>query len=60
VGGSNGLINIAELPPNTNEEFNVSVYPTHYVAGTVELLNLDLTWNNILGDRAEQHNQVYA
>ena len=59
VGVSNGLIKVAELPPNTNEEFDVSVYPTHYVAGIVELLNLNVTWNNIIGERASQTNQVY-
>jgi hypothetical protein len=48
-----------ELGPNQNAEFDVSVFPTHYVAGTVELMNVDLTWNNILGERAEQLNQVY-
>ena len=59
MGVSNGLIKVAELPPNTNEEFDVSAHPTHYVAGTVELLNLNVTWNNIIGERASQTNQVY-
>jgi hypothetical protein len=59
VGGTAGLISVPELKPNTNEEFDVSVFPTHYVAGTVELLNIDLTWNNIIGERASQTNQVY-
>ena len=48
-----------ELGPNQNAEFDVSVFPTHYVAGTLELMNCDLTFNNILGERAEQLNQVY-
>ncbi|MFY9868461.1 MAG: hypothetical protein WAK17_01975, partial [Candidatus Nitrosopolaris sp.] len=59
VGGSDGLISAQELKPNTNEEFDVSVFPTHYMAGTVELLNINLTWNNIIGERASQTNQVY-
>ena len=50
---------IGELPPNTNKEFDVSVFPTHYVAGTVELMNVNLVFNNILGERATQLNQVY-
>jgi hypothetical protein len=59
VRGSDGLISVEELKPNTNEEFDVSVFPTHYIAGTVELLNINLTWNNIIGERASQTNQVY-
>jgi hypothetical protein len=59
VGGSAGLISVPELKPNTNEEFDVSVFPTQYVAGTVELLNINLTWNNIIGESASQTNQVY-
>jgi hypothetical protein len=50
---------IGELPPNTNKEFDVSVFPTHYVAGTVQLMNVNLVYNNILGERATQLNQVY-
>jgi hypothetical protein len=50
---------IGELPPNTNKEFDVSVFPTHYVAGTVELMNVNLVYNNIVGVRATQLNQVY-
>jgi hypothetical protein len=50
---------IGELPPNTNAEFDVSVFPTHYVAGTVELMNVNLVFNNIVGERATQLNQVY-
>jgi hypothetical protein len=50
---------IGELGPNQNAEFDVSVYPTHYVAGTVELLNVNLLFNNIVGERSTQLNQVY-
>ena len=50
---------IGELPPNRNKEFDVRVFPTHYVAGTVELMNVNLVYNNILGERATQLNQVY-
>ena len=42
---------IGELGPNQNAEFDVSVFPTHYVAGTVELMNVNLVYNNILGQR---------
>ncbi|MGC1930633.1 MAG: hypothetical protein WA667_16820, partial [Candidatus Nitrosopolaris sp.] len=59
VGPSAGLISVPELKANTNEEFDVSVFPTHYVAGTVQLLNINLTYNNIIGERASQNNQVY-
>jgi hypothetical protein len=48
------------LPAHTNQEVDVNVFPTYYVAGTVELINVDLTWNNIIGQRAEQLNQVYV
>jgi len=50
---------IGELPPNTNKEFDVRVFPTHYVAGTVELMNVNIVYNNILGERATLLNQVY-
>ena len=33
------------------KEFDVNVSPTHYVAGTVELLNVQLTYNNVVGTR---------
>jgi hypothetical protein len=57
VGAS--FFGIGELGPNQNTEFDVSVFPTHYVAGTVELMNVNLVYNNILGERATQLNQVY-
>src|SRR5215467_8038350 len=50
---------IGELGPNQNAEFDVSVFPTHYVAGTVQLMNVNLVYNNIIGERATQLNQVY-
>ena len=53
------FFSIGEQPANSNAEFDVSVFPTHYVAGTVELMNVNLTWNNIIGERAQQLNQVY-
>ena len=49
-----------DLPPDTNKEFDVTVFPTHYVAGTVELLNINLEWNNIVGEKVNQTNQVYV
>jgi hypothetical protein len=39
------------IPANGIKEFDVNVYPTHYVAGTVELLNVQLTYNNAVGTR---------
>ena len=50
---------LVDLPANTNKEFDVSVFPTHYVAGTIELMNINLEWNNIVGERVSQTNQVY-
>jgi hypothetical protein len=47
------------LPANTGYEFDVSVFPTHYVAGTVVVLNLQLLWKNIIGKERSQMNQVY-
>src|SRR5215469_12535181 len=44
---------IGELGPNQNAEFDVRVFPTHYVAGTVELLNVRLVYNNIVGERVD-------
>jgi hypothetical protein len=49
----------SEVAANSNAEFDVSVFPTHYVAGTVELMNVNLTWNNIIGEAGQQVNQVY-
>src|SRR5262249_23335289 len=37
----------------------LDVFPTHYVAGTVELMNVNLLFNNIVGERSTQLNQVY-
>ncbi|MFZ0221828.1 MAG: hypothetical protein WAM42_09065, partial [Candidatus Nitrosopolaris sp.] len=48
-----------EVAANQNAEFDVSVFPTHYVAGTVQLMNVNLVYNNIIGERAAQLNQVY-
>ena len=50
---------IDELGPNQNAEFDVNVFPTHYVAGTVELMNVNLVFNNIVGERSTQLNQVF-
>ena len=49
----------APLPANTSYEFDVNVFPTHYMAGTVVILNLLVTWNNIVGEERSQMNQVY-
>ena len=49
---------IGKIDANSSSEFDVNVFPTHYVAGTVELMNLNLVYNNIVGERAAQLNQV--
>jgi hypothetical protein len=51
IGIGPSFFGIGELGPNQNAEFDVSVFPTHYVAGTVELMNVVLVYNNILGQR---------
>ena len=42
---------LGAIPANGIKEFDVNVYPTHYVAGTVELLNVMMTYNNAVGTR---------
>jgi hypothetical protein len=42
---------LGEIPANGIKEFDVNVFPTHYVAGTVEMLNVGLTYNNAVGTR---------
>jgi hypothetical protein len=49
---------VSILPANTSYEFDVNVFPTHYMAGTVVVLNLQLVWRNI-GEERSQMNQVY-
>jgi hypothetical protein len=39
------------IPAGGIKEFDVNIFPTHYVAGTVELLNVMLTYNNAVGTR---------
>ncbi len=49
---------IGELGPNQNAEIDVSVFPTHYVAGTIELMNVNLVYNNIIGERVQSNPQI--
>jgi hypothetical protein len=42
---------LGEIPAGGIKEFDVFVYPTHYVAGTVELLNVLLTYENAVGTK---------
>ncbi|MFZ0225129.1 MAG: hypothetical protein WB988_02440 [Candidatus Nitrosopolaris sp.] len=42
---------LGEVPADGIKEFDVNVFPTHYVAGTVELMNVQLTYNNAVGTR---------
>ncbi|MFZ0514243.1 MAG: hypothetical protein WAM14_21745, partial [Candidatus Nitrosopolaris sp.] len=42
---------LGHIPANGIKEFDVNVFPTHYVAGTVELMNVQLTFNNAVGTR---------
>ncbi|MGB8938347.1 MAG: hypothetical protein WCC17_24910, partial [Candidatus Nitrosopolaris sp.] len=57
------------LPPHSlSPVITVSVFPTQYVAGTVDLINCSLTWRDPLGGNAaqvfpgfkSQNNQVYV
>jgi hypothetical protein len=48
------------LPAHSNAEVFVNVFPTHYVAGTIQLINCSVSWNNVLGERVSQNNQVYV
>jgi hypothetical protein len=50
---------LPKLGPNQRAEFDVNVFPTHYVAGTVELMNVNLVFNNIVGERVTFAAQVY-
>lgn len=47
------------LPANTSYEFDVNVFPIHYMAGTVVVLNLQLSWKNIVGEEKSQMSHVY-
>jgi hypothetical protein len=47
------------VPAGGLKEFDVYVFPTHYVAGPVQLMNANLVYNNVIGSRATQLNQVY-
>jgi hypothetical protein len=48
------------LKANSYEEFDVSVFPTNYAAGTVQLLNVQITGNNVLGEPVTENRQVYV
>jgi hypothetical protein len=49
----------APIPPNTSFEFDINVYTTHYVVGTIEMLNVRILWTNVVGELASQTYQVY-
>jgi hypothetical protein len=59
VGPENDLITSFSIPAHSYEEFDVSVFPTHYVVGTVQLLNIEISWTNVLGTIVDKHYQVY-
>jgi hypothetical protein len=60
VGPVNGFIPDTLLKANSYEEFDVSVFPTHYSAGTVQLLNIEVTGTNVLGEPVDEFRQVYV
>jgi hypothetical protein len=41
-------------------EFDVTVFPTHYAAGTVQLLNVQITGTNVIGEPVTENRQVYV
>lgn len=43
------------LPAQINAEVYVTVFPTHYVAGTVQMINCVVSWFNVLGDILNQN-----
>lgn len=47
------------LNASSYTEFDVTVFPTHYAAGTVGLLNLQITGNNVIGQPVAENRQVY-
>jgi hypothetical protein len=47
------------LPPNSYVEFDPTVFPTHYAAGTVQLLNVQITGTNVIGEPVTENRQVY-
>jgi hypothetical protein len=59
VGPENGIITSYTIPQNTYEEFDVSLFPTPYAAGTVQLLNIEVTWTDVNGKLVDNHYQVY-
>jgi hypothetical protein len=64
LGGGAGIL----LPHTLSPVMTVSVFPTKYVAGTVDLINCSLSWRDPLGGNAaqvfpgfkSQNNQVYV
>ena len=59
VGPQDALLTRYYLPANSYEEFDVSVFPTHYAAGTVQFLNVQITGTNVLGFPITLTRQVY-
>jgi hypothetical protein len=41
-------------------EFDVSVFPSHYAAGTVQVLNIQITGTNVIGEPVTENRQVYV
>jgi hypothetical protein len=50
VGPQDSLLTAYYLPPNSYEEFDVTVFPSHYAAGTLQVLNIQITGDNVLGN----------
>jgi hypothetical protein len=41
-------------------EFDVTVFPSHYAAGTVQVLNIQITGTNVIGEPVTENRQVYV
>jgi hypothetical protein len=59
VGPQDSIFTVYYLPANSYEEFDVSLFPSHYVAGTVQLLNVEVSWTSVIGTLVDNHYQVY-
>ena len=46
------------LPADTSDEFDVNVFPTLSMAGMVVVLNLRLSWTNIVAEERTQMSQT--
>jgi hypothetical protein len=59
VGPQDSILTSYYLPANSYEEFDVNLFPSRYVAGTVQLLNVEVSWTSVIGTLVDNHYQVY-